>query len=432
MDAGDSLRVMHSTTDESEYGGKQAVVLLGLKQIQEKRALSTKKGRAFLFRSLKTPEEVFALRELYGSSFYSISVFSDVERRSKSLSNRLGTRPNKPSDVAYLISRDETDASNPHGQNVRETFPLADLFINVDQLGPAKKELARFVELIFGNTFKTPTRAEYCMFYAQGASYRSADLGRQVGSVISSSDGEILAVGTNEVPKYKGGQFWGEDELESDPRDFIKEYDWNDVRKKELIRDLLQRLCELKENNLPMNAQQIDDLITGLFSNKPDDAMKGALVMDIIGFYRSVHAETAAIIDAARRGVAIRNGIMYVTAFPCHECARHILASGINLVRYIEPYPKSLALDQYPDSIEVATSGVPGDKLIFESFVGVAPRQYMFLFAKNKRKLKDGKVVKWLSGNCKLRFGKPIAFFGKVEDNWLSNINETLRGGESH
>lgn len=264
------------------------------------------------------------------------------------------------------------------------------------------------------------------------ASYRSADLGRQVGSVISSSDGEILAVGTNEVPKYKGGQFWGEDELESDPRDFIKEYDWNDVRKKELIRDLLQRLCELKENNLPMNAQQIDDLITGLFSNKPDDAMKGALVMDIIGFYRSVHAETAAIIDAARRGVAIRNGIMYVTAFPCHECARHILASGINLVRYIEPYPKSLALDQYPDSIEVATSGVPGDKLIFESFVGVAPRQYMFLFAKNKRKLKDGKVVKWLSGNCKLRFGKPIAFFGKVEDNWLSNINETLRGGESH
>ncbi len=86
---------------------------------------------------------------------------------------------------------------------------------------------------------------------------------------------------------------------------------------------------------------------------------------------------------------------MYVTAFPCHECARHVLASGIKLVRYIEPYPKSLAEDQYPDSIKVASDGSLGDKLIFEPFVGIAPRQYMHLFAKTKRKQKDGKVIKW-------------------------------------
>jgi cytidine deaminase len=269
------------------------------------------------------------------------------------------------------------------------------------------------------------------MFHAQGAAFRSADLGRQVGAVISSSDGEILAVGTNEVPKYGGGQFWPEDEKEPDPRDWVREHDWNDEKKRELIRDLLIRLTKLEKSALPMNEAAVDSLLNGLFSSRPDPAVRGALVMDIIGFYRSVHAETAAIIDAARRGVSVRDCIMYATAFPCHECTRHILASGIRIVRYIEPYPKSLAEDQYPDSIEVSSSGTSEYKLVLEPFVGIAPRQYMHLFAKNKRKQRDGTVIKWRANECKLRYGRPLDFFTKVEHNWSRIVEKHVNVGGS-
>jgi hypothetical protein len=128
--------------------------------------------------------------------------------------------------------------------------------------------------------------------------------------------------------------------------------------------------------------------------------------------------------------VSIKNCIMYVTAFPCHECARHILASGINLVRYIEPYPKSLAADQYPDSIEVASTGAVGDKLVFEPFVGIAPWQYMQLFAKNKRKEKNGKVIKFKASSCKLRYGRTLDFFEKVEHNWCDRVSKLVAAGE--
>ena len=66
--------------------------------------------------------------------------------------------------------------------------------------------------------------------------------------------------------------------------------------------------------------------------------------MDLIEFSRTVHAEMAAIVDAARRGVSVQDCNLYTTTFPCHECAKHIVAAGIRRVVYIEPYPKSQAL----------------------------------------------------------------------------------------
>jgi hypothetical protein len=134
---------------------------------------------------------------------------------------------------------------------------------------------------------------------------------------------------------------------------------------------------------------------------------------------------------------------MYVTAFPCHYCARHIVAAGIDEVQFIEPYPKSRALDLHGDSITQIGSGwIPpsalpekdedekrelerlrrakekvdekpfhtvGDvqfgrddnkrKVLFRPFVGVAPRLYQRAFTKD-RSLKDN-----VTG--KLRFGEP-------------------------
>ena len=54
-----------------------------------------------------------------------------------------------------------------------------------------------------------------------------------------------------------------------------------------------------------------------------------------------VHAEEAAICNAAKKGICIDNSIMYVTALPCPRCMRKIINSGIKTVYYINGEYKS-------------------------------------------------------------------------------------------
>ena len=56
---------------------------------------------------------------------------------------------------------------------------------------------------------------------------------------------------------------------------------------------------------------------------------RSARALDVIEYGRTVHAEMAAITDAARRGASVRNTTMYSTTFSCHDCAKHIVAAGI-------------------------------------------------------------------------------------------------------
>ena len=92
--------------------------------------------------------------------------------------------------------------------------------------------------------------------------------------------------------------------------------------------------------------------------------------------------------DAARRGAAVDNSILVSTTFPCHECARHIVAAGIKKVYYIEPYPKSLVNELYPDSIRIE-GGECGGFVSFVPFVGVAPRRYQDVFRLGEIDRKD-------------------------------------------
>src|SRR5579871_385409 len=84
----------------------------------------------------------------------------------------------------------------------------------------------------------------------------------------------------------------------------------------------------------------IDELVSGILVDHAS-VIGGAQLLNVIEYGRCVHAEMAAIVDAARRGVAIAGCTLYTTTFPCHECARHIVAASIRQVVYIDPYPKS-------------------------------------------------------------------------------------------
>jgi hypothetical protein len=87
-----------------------------------------------------------------------------------------------------------------------------------------------------------------------------------------------------------------------------------------------------------------------------------------------------AILGCARRGVSCKDALIFCTTFPCHNCAKHIVASGISRVVYIEPYPKSKALEMHEDAINEPDMRDPA-KVIFAPFVGVGPRRYVDLFS---------------------------------------------------
>lgn len=48
----------------------------------------------------------------------------------------------------------------------------------------------------------------------------------------------------------------------------------------------------------------------------------------------TVHAEQNAISDAARRGVSLQDATVYITHFPCINCAKILVAAGITCIIY--------------------------------------------------------------------------------------------------
>jgi deoxycytidylate deaminase len=77
-------------------------------------------------------------------------------------------------------------------------------------------------------------------------------------------------------------------------------------------------------------------------------------------------------------GQRVRGGKVFCTTYPCHSCARHIVAAGVREVYYIEPYRKSLATKLHDDAI--TEDEETRDKVRILPFDGVSPRRYLDLF----------------------------------------------------
>jgi deoxycytidylate deaminase len=385
---------------------------------------------AFILRSLKHPEEVFALQKLYGPGFLLLAVSSSEESRRQNLrddivKSRASDQP-LPNDeldkkVEYLMKRDDFErdpGAGSYGQQVRETFYLADVFVDVDDQN-WKKELARFVKLIFGYPYHTPKRDEFGMFIAHAAATRSLSLSRQVGAAIASASGEAIALGANEVAKRGGGQVWEDDPRDQRDRDFEREEDTNYKTKIQNLEVSLKEAFSLVEGGNDFLEKMLKvGSVSVLFKATP--------LMDMIEFHREVHAEMAAVIDAAMRGVNVKGCTLYTTTFPCHDCAKHILAAGIARVVYVEPYVKSKASDFYPEAFN-------GGSNFIKPFVGVGPRRYRDVFtltsgegAKIDRKGKDGKIVQWDGRSASYRWRTWAASFLEMEKVYLEQLGKAL------
>lgn len=350
---------------------------------------------AYIIKSIKRPDEAKLLYKIYGKCYLQISVFSsefDRKRRLVSRVQNFSVKFEESKSADKLIEQDKKE-DNKHGQNVDDVFLKSHYFISYKSLS---KDTKRLMRVVFCDPYLTPTKDELSMYLAFGNKLRSADLGRQVGAVITNDNGAILSCGCNDTPKFGGGIYWEGDH--PDHRDFqiLLEKNCEDFNLSEIkeISDDISSLIQKKLNELKVpekNSKKILNFIK---------EVNGTRLKNIMEYMRSIHAEEAAICDAALRGISVKGGTLYCSTFPCHMCTKEIIASGIKRVVYIEPYPKSKAKDLYEDLImlddEDNIDNESINKVSFEHFRGIAPYKYMRIF-KNEgpRRTKENKCFKW-------------------------------------
>lgn len=359
MDEGDKLC--------SRYKTGSAVALLGVAAIRRHRAethaadgVGSDEGAsvptprvAYVLDSLKRPAEITHLRRIYGDHFVTVSLQASLDTRKKELDKKI--RPQRPSVrrtldqiVGDLIDRDLREADE-FGQNTLRAFPMADVFVDLE--GDIAGQVDRVIDLLFDSPdYQAPTAAEFGMSLANMTSTRSVELGLKVGASLVRDDGTVLGVGHNAHP---------------DPQ-YLPDFDPSVTDIVELVVDTL---ASLPTGTL---TEQAATEFEGNRDAYASDLLAGPLassrLRDLIEFQRPVHAEMNALLSALRSRVDIADATLYVTAYPCHHCARHLLALGLSVI-YLEPYPKSRAESMYGAAVGH-----------FHPFTGVAPRRYGDLF----------------------------------------------------
>ena len=65
----------------------------------------------------------------------------------------------------------------------------------------------------------------------------------------------------------------------------------------------------------------------------------------------TIHAEQNAIVDCAKRGVSCNECIAYITHYPCLNCCKLLLSSGIKEIIYINDYNNDELVKKYCDEM---------------------------------------------------------------------------------
>ncbi|MFK0268396.1 anti-phage dCTP deaminase [Pseudomonas asiatica] len=406
QDIGDMIRKVDSA-------GVSVLLISSIQAHRESAIASLKnkgddnKTRIYILDSLKHPAEVALLRSVYQEAFCLIGVVCENEKREGRLTGRKCV-DSEAGLVKEFVSRDQ-DSGLKYGQKVADTFHLSDFFVDntperyTYQDGEKEEnpdwdvneQLGRLIDILSHQKIVRPSASETGMFHAYGAQMTSSCLSRQVGAALTDRFGNIVSTGTNEVPNAGGGVYGENDNSANFEREdhrcaVTNKYCSSNREQDDIIKDLISTIPELNK--------------TAFESLKEN--LKTTRIGKLLEFSRAVHAEMDALLSAGRKGHSTVGGKLFVTTFPCHYCARHIVSAGIDEVQYIEPYPKSLAFQLHGDAIAqtahkwVAPSNIIARlssitditeeienqpiKVLFKPFTGVAPRMYRLAFMKNR------------------------------------------------
>lgn len=191
MDAGDRLRRECARADASALLATAKIVAARDDLIASDEPHTR---RAWVVRQLKTPQEAQTLRDVYGSRFFLIVAYRPDDERAAwleeaiSISRYTADRSKWQFDYADLLRRDQSEEP-PYGQDVRDTFHCADLFVNASRQANMRAQLDRLLEIVLANPFKVPTKDEFALFEAYGVARMSSEPGRQVGAAVVNEQG---------------------------------------------------------------------------------------------------------------------------------------------------------------------------------------------------------------------------------------------------
>ncbi|MDX2037244.1 MAG: anti-phage dCTP deaminase [Isosphaeraceae bacterium] len=429
MDAGNRAR--EQTGDDSILALGVATQIVAIRPKDENDVSLPFAKTAVIVDSLKRPEEVEKLRSVYPAGFILVGVHEEVSRRLRHLIQDQGLTEDK---AEQLIRRDAEESKVKHGQRVNKTFHLADFFVRVsDSHDHLRGDIKRMVELWFGNPHLTPTFDEYAMFFAFAAALRSADLSRQVGAVVTKND-QILSTGANDCPKAGGGLYWPvrspTDGCIGDipnGRDCTRED--GDSNRAEQVRIIEQIVSDGSKPEYALDAEKLRALLGK------------SVIRDLTEYGRVVHAEMEALLSCSRNGLSTVGTTLYCTTFPCHNCAKHIIAAGVLRVVYVEPYPKSKALQFHDDSIAKDEEAGQERKVKFEPFVGIGPRRFFDLFSMQlgssyplvRKEDTTGKPKSWHIKTAQLRIQMHPTSYLELEEEAVKAFGKhenTLKGKE--
>jgi len=67
----------------------------------------------------------------------------------------------------------------------------------------------------------------------------------------------------------------------------------------------------------------------------------------------TIHAEQNCIADCAKRGVETSDSIAYVTHYPCINCYKILVASGIKEINYIDDYKNNAIIEEINQNLNI-------------------------------------------------------------------------------
>jgi deoxycytidylate deaminase len=345
QDLGDNLR-------------KKNAAILTIPIIKE---IDKRRLKRVVIDSIRNTAEIEAFKDRFGDKFFLLAIDAEADIRWQRL-ERLYKKDREGFDIND--KRDSGEDQPKHGQQVKRCIELADILVNnegrlyriskdnkiiknnkeIDRYG---QKLSDLIDLIKRPGSKKPNLDELYMHYACSLALKSNCLVRQVGAIIVKEEGlnfnrfqeinasnkkiipiesYIIASGCNNVPIGDIDCF----------EQYNKECYRNTVKEKYFNKYKFCRKCGNKLN---------DNLVCSK-CNLDNKGIPGKL-LDVC---RAVHAEQAAILQAAKLGSTPLDGTkLYSTTFPCMLCCKEIINSGIKSVIYLESYPMegSLAISMF-------------------------------------------------------------------------------------
>lgn len=317
--------------------------------------------------AIRNPFEVSYFRERY-SAFYLVAVSTNEDERRRRLISNLNLNEVTINQIDEKESPSKISEEESYfSQNVQKCVEVADIHIynphdSENLCKEMKRQITRYLSLIFHPGIVQPTDTERCMQVAVDAKFNSGCISRQVGAVVTDEWFSVKAIGWNSTPEGQvscslrcaSNLINGEDAIA------FSHYERHDQIFKSKFNLIYQeKIPSHTHKGWPLSYCFKD------VKNSADGEKNQVHT-------RALHAEENAFLQISKYGgQGIRSGYLFTTASPCELCAKKAYQLGVKKIYYMDPYPGIAGT-------HILQNGV--SKPDVEPFVGAIGRGYHQLY----------------------------------------------------